>query len=133
MSNCALAYFHVLLTGLGCLSVQACACADVVFQIKTSQDRHPISPLIYGTNTCQVGQLTKLCRLGGNRWTAYNWELNVSNAGADYHYANERYLSASPTSGSAVSERINIAKSLGADALITVPILGLVAGDNAGL
>ena len=28
-----------------------------------------------------------LDRSGGNRWTAYNWETNASNAGSDYQYS----------------------------------------------
>ena len=113
-----------------CIAVQGCS--ELQFHIDTSQDRHDISPLIYGTNSCRANQLATFCRMGGNRWTAYNWELNVSNAGADNHYANDHYLSSSSAYGGAVTERINTAKSLGADALITIPILGLVAADNAG-
>ena len=48
--------------------------------------RHPISPYIYGTSQgdwAGRSRRLRLGRLGGNRWTAYNWETNASNAGAD--------------------------------------------------
>src|SRR5688500_10004393 len=51
-----------------------------------------ISPLIYGVNGLRgdparvgVGSL----RAGGNRYTAYNWENNASNAGNDYMFQND--------------------------------------------
>src|SRR5262245_35710632 len=61
--------------------------ADVTFSINSAQGVHSISPYIYGTN--QFNGSTPpvnlgLERLGGNRWTGYNWETNFSNAGTDY-------------------------------------------------
>lgn len=56
----------------------------------------PISAYIYGINSYSgipnpPRQLT-FDRTGGNRWTAYNWINNASNAGSDYHYQNDDYL-----------------------------------------
>ena len=56
----------------------------------------PISPYIYGINSYSgipnaPKQLT-FDRAGGNRWTAYNWINNGSNAGSDYHFQNDDYL-----------------------------------------
>ena len=53
----------------------------------------PISPYIYGMNFFAGSSLTNpvtLDRLGGNRWTGYNWETNASNAGRDWYYQNDR-------------------------------------------
>ena len=66
----------------------------------------PISPWIYGINfysgvTGAPPQLT-FDRAGGNRWTAYNWETNASNAGSDYLYENDDYLSSSTVPAEAV-------------------------------
>jgi len=36
-----------------------------------------------------------MVRMGGDRWRRYNWENNDSNAGSDYEYQNDDYLSAS--------------------------------------
>jgi len=102
----------------------------------------PISPLIYGLNaddtpgsgfSSLVAETRPgLIRLGGNRWTAYNWENNASNAGSDYNYENDDYLSASKTPGAAVRPTVVAAKAAGAAALVTVPIVDYVAGDESG-
>jgi hypothetical protein len=42
-------------------------------------------------------------RIGGNRWTAYNWETNASNAGSDYLYQNDTYLGGGSAPGGAVA------------------------------
>ncbi|HEX9081824.1 MAG TPA: glycoside hydrolase family 44 protein, partial [Holophagaceae bacterium] len=97
---------------------------------------HPISPYIYGLNfaTQVMGappQLT-LDRAGGNRWTAYNWETNASNAGSDYLYENDAYLSSSSTPGEAVQHVIAGDQALGMASLVTFQLQGLVAGDENG-
>ena len=69
--------------------------ADVNFSINASQGVHSISPYIYGTNqfnTSTPPVNLGLQRLGGNRWTGYNWETNYSNAGTDYLNNSDLYL-----------------------------------------
>jgi hypothetical protein len=106
--------------------------ADVTFTINATTNNHPISPLIYGANrgdnigTNKFGAL----RQGGNRWTAYNWENNFSNAGSDWYFENDRYLSSSTVPGEAVRPTIDRAKANGAAALVTIPIVDYVAGDD---
>ena len=61
--------------------------ADVTITVDPTKTK-PISPWIYGLNfytgiSGAPPHLT-LDRAGGNRWTAYNWETNASNAGSDY-------------------------------------------------
>ena len=108
--------------------------ADVTFTIDTSQANHPISPLIYGLNFPSAATLAAtratVLRLGGNRWTAYNWETNASNAGSDYCFENDNYLSSSTTPGAAVLPTVQEAKNAGAAAIVTVPIVDYVAGDE---
>jgi len=110
------------------------AAADVQIQIRSDADVHPISPLIYGTaqpeNPAQNGY--GLLRSGGNRMTAYNWETNASNAGSDYMFQNDDYLSPSNTPGDALQTTLMGAKMLGGTALLTIPIVDYVAGDKAG-
>ena len=48
-----------------------------------------------------------MVRIGGNRWTAYNWENNASNAGSDYCFQNDDFLSSSTTPGDAVKPTID--------------------------
>src|SRR5262245_48500863 len=66
----------------------------VEFAVDTAQNRHAISPYIYGINELNASRPAGLRtgRAGGNRWTAYNWETNASNAGADYHHQNDDFL-----------------------------------------
>jgi fibronectin type 3 domain-containing protein len=116
-------------------AIPANAPVDVTITISPA-NTHPISPYIYGLNfyfgeTDPPPMLT-MDREGGNRWTAYNWETNASNAGSDYLYENDDYLSSSTVPAEAV--RSFIAQDQGANmaSLITVQMQGLVAGDENG-
>ena len=116
--------------------------ADVRFEVRSDRDVHPISALIYGTNTApehgtaaaqspaqnRFGAL----RMGGNRLTAYNWENNASNAGSDWNHQNDDYLWSVASPGEAVKVVVDAAKTIGAAVLLTVPILDHVAADTLG-
>jgi fibronectin type 3 domain-containing protein len=109
--------------------------ANVTITIDPTQAK-PISPWIYGINfysgiTGAPPQLT-FDRAGGNRWTAYNWETNASNAGSDYLYENDDYLSSSTVPAEAVRSFIAEDQSNGLASLMTVQLQGLVAGDENG-
>jgi hypothetical protein len=96
--------------------------------------RHPISPYIYGTNQADWAGRSRglrLGRLGGNRWTAYNWETNASNAGADYRHQNDDYLGGGDVAGEAVRPSVARALSAGASMIVTVPMAGYVSADKA--
>jgi hypothetical protein len=69
-------------------------------------------------------------RIGGNRWTAYNWETNASNAGSDYLYQNDTYLGGGSAPGGAVAGPVSALHARGLGALVTVPIAGWVAGGH---
>ncbi|MGB6670422.1 MAG: fibronectin type III domain-containing protein, partial [Candidatus Acidiferrum sp.] len=62
------------------------ATADVTITINPAVTK-PISPYIYGINfysgITDAPPLLTFDRDGGNRWTAYNWITNASNAGSD--------------------------------------------------
>jgi hypothetical protein len=115
-----------------CLSASSAIGQTVNFVVDPTQSAQSISPYIYGVN----GELSQTQyqnlyltfeRAGGNRWTAYNWTNNASNAGSDYYYENDDYLSSSTTPGAAVLPILQNAASLNAAALITIPINGYVA------
>lgn len=119
------------------------AAGGLLFEVDASRDVHPISPLIYGRNangiTCEpTGSFVPTaCRLGGNRWTAYNWENNASNAGADYCYQNDDFLGQfagadADTPGAAATLPVAAGGPQGVLTLLTVPILDYVAGDKDG-
>lgn len=96
----------------------------------------PISPYIYGINFYSgitgAPPLLTFDREGGNRWTAYNWETNASNAGSDYIYSNDNYLSSSNVPAEAVRTFIAGDQSKGAASLVTFQLQGLVSADENG-
>jgi glycosyl hydrolase family 44 len=126
---------------------QVSGASAVTFSINTGST-HPISRFIYGINFLTevggpyVGRSpwygaslpagVTLNRMGGNRMTAYNWENNFSNAGSDYNYENDNYLDQSTAPGHAVGARVTATLARGAAMIVTVPMLGYVAADQAG-
>jgi fibronectin type 3 domain-containing protein len=113
----------------------AAAAPDVVITIDPTKTK-PISPYIYGINfyngVTGAPPLLTFDRAGGNRWTAYNWETNASNAGSDYLYENDNYLSSSTVSAEAVRSFVAGDQTTNTTSLITVQLQGLVAGDENG-
>jgi len=138
------AYFYVVsgvnASGEGADSSQATATpvnavADVTITIDPTKTK-PISPWIYGINfyagvSGAPPHLT-FDRAGGNRWTAYNWETNASNAGSDYIYNNDNYLSSSNVPAEAVRSFIAGDEASGAASLVTLQLQGLVSADENG-
>jgi len=111
----------------------AAPAGSVRFTIDSASSRHPISPYVYGMNQPDwTGRSRglKLARLGGNRWTAYNWETNASNAGTDYHNQNDDYLGGGDVPGEAVRPHVARAMAAGASMIVTVPMAGYVSADK---
>jgi hypothetical protein len=109
--------------------------ADVTITIDPTKTK-PISPYIYGLNfyfgeTNPPPMLT-LDRDGGNRWTAYNWETNASNAGSDFLYESDSFLSGSNVPAEAVRGFIAQDQGAGMASLVTVQLQGLVSADENG-
>jgi fibronectin type 3 domain-containing protein len=108
---------------------------DVIITIDPTKTK-PISPYIYGINfyngVSGAPPLLTFDRDGGNRWTAYNWETNASNAGSDYIYDNDNYLSSSNVPGEAVRGFITGDQAKNTASLITVQLQGLVSADENG-
>jgi len=108
---------------------------DVTITV-TPASQHAISPYIYGVNL--ASSLTNgppsltFDRAGGNRWTAYNWQTNASNAGSDYLYENDSFLSSSTTPAAAATNVISYDQSNGMASLVTFQMQGLVAADELG-
>jgi fibronectin type 3 domain-containing protein len=113
----------------------AIAAANITITINPSITK-PISPYIYGINFYSgitgAPPLLTFDRAGGNRWTAYNWETNASNAGSDYIYNNDNYLSSSTVPAEAVGTFIAGDQSKGVASLLTVQLQGLVSADESG-
>lgn len=106
--------------------------------IDLASESKPISPYIYGIN--QYGNQNKYTqvaatavRQGGNRTSAYNWENNASNAGADWHHMSDDHLSSSDAPGAAVTAFVNEANFYKIPyRLTTLQLLGYVAADKNG-
>ena len=106
--------------------------------IRPQEQRHKISPYIYGTNDNYPHAGAR--RLGGNRITSYNWENNASNAGVDYIHHSDDYVPSQqgvPESdynkpGAAIASFHNTSLSMGAYSLVTLPMAGYVAKDKNG-
>src|SRR5437879_503264 len=111
------------------------AAADVTITIDPAETK-PISPWIYGINfysgVSGAPPLLTLDRAGGNRWTAYNWVTNASNAGSDYIYNNDNYLSSSNVPAEAVRSFIAGDQAKGVASLLTFQLQGLVSADENG-
>jgi hypothetical protein len=94
--------------------------------IDAGANRHPISPLIYGTAFAASNQLANLGftmnRSGGNEETTYNWEINAHGKGADYYF--ESRPDSSSTPGESADSVVANAKMGGAQPLITIPMIG---------
>jgi fibronectin type 3 domain-containing protein len=116
------------------------AVADVTITIDPTKTK-PISPYIYGTNfysgnTSPQPNFT-FDRDGGNRWTAYNWINNGSNAGSDYFYENDNYLCNGSCNASIPAEAVRtfIAAdhSAGLASLVTFQMQGYVSVDTTNI
>ncbi len=110
--------------------------SDVQIVVRTDTARVPISPLIYGINVgANIATDNPLVqRSGGNRLTAYNWENNASNAGTDYCNQNDGALGAPGTPpGNAYRGILDDARTRGTAAILTLPIIDVVAADHDDL
>ena len=94
---------------LALFAVVPCSIASAVTLTLNTSSTSSISPYIYGINgTINSGGFNNLTltRAGGNRWTAYNWTNNYSNAGSDWYYENDNALDSSTTPAGAVSSTV---------------------------
>ncbi len=98
----------------------------VAISVDAQANRHPISPLIYGTAFATSNQLSDLNftvnRSGGNAETRYNWELNAHNHAADWYF--ESLDDGNSTPGASADDFVANSKNGGAEAMITIPMIG---------
>ncbi len=74
-------------------SMEDPASATPAININVFNERHPISPYIYGGNFPKDNSFieetgTRLSRWGGNDATSYNWKLHLRNICADWYFEN---------------------------------------------
>ena len=132
MTTIALLTFAVL----GCNSnTIAPPQVSITLTVEPSKVLHPISPYIYGVNQADWTHDHKyetFGRIGGNRITAYNWETNASNAGADWHHQNDGFMGGGDVAGESMRKSVAAALDAGKSILVTVPTAGYVAADKKG-
>ncbi len=97
----------------------------------------PISPYVYGINSqAAEGLGVTVRRMGGNRQTAYNWEINASNAGSDYRHVSDDWpctVLGYKNCNEPAAQFLDFAadnKRLGAETLATVPMVDWVTADK---
>jgi len=97
--------------------------------IDAAVNRRAINPNIYGVahaSTIELNELNSpLNRNGGNNTTRYNWQLNADNRANDWYY--QSIGDSSATAGERGDTFINNSKAAGAEAMLTVPLIGWVA------
>ncbi len=99
-----------------------------------------ISPYVYGINAQRPGDSgVTLRRMGGNRQTAYNWEINASNAGSDYRHVSDLwpctvlgYADCKTQPGAQFLDFAAANRGEGIETLLTVPLVDWVAADAGG-
>ncbi len=103
--------------------------APVAIAVDAQANRHAISPLIYGVAFAATGQLldlnAPLHRSGGNGTSTYNWQNNAWNHAADWFF--ESIAESSSVAGADGDDFITTSKNGGAQAMLTIPIIGWVA------
>jgi hypothetical protein len=101
--------------------------------VNVLQDRHPISPLIYGANfPSDTSYITDegvtLVRWGGNASTPYNWKNFDTNASADWYFQNR------PMDSNALYQDstnfVSTIANAGAVPIMTIGMLPWVAKDG---
>jgi hypothetical protein len=111
----------------------------VNYTISPQFDQTTISQYIYGSNWDLIsGENLTFYRSGGNRLTGYNWVNNASNAGNDWYFSSDNYLTGSTpepqasTPGLVLTTFYDSVTSKNAKGIITLPMAGYVAKDKSG-
>jgi hypothetical protein len=104
--------------------------ALITIAINAAANRLAISPLIYGVafaaTSNQLQDLNvPLHRYGGNATSRYNWQLNATSHAADWYF--ESIGDSPSTAGADGDSFILESKGGGAQAMLTIPIMGWVA------
>jgi hypothetical protein len=124
-------FLALLLVAVMFCSTAIAANINVTYNINTDVNRTPISKYIYGSNSGGNSDYT-VVRSGGNRLTAYNWENNWSNAGADWYFENDQYLSSSATPGKYVTDFRDSCVTNKQDSVVTLQMAGYVSDSVFG-
>jgi hypothetical protein len=119
------------------VSLEPIAGGPLAIQIDTGKTLGKISPYVYGVNSQKAEQFKPTVRrMGGNRQTGYNWEINASNAGSDWHHVNDEwpctslgYTNCSEPGAQFVDFALDN-KRIGAETIATLPLVDYVSADK---
>ena len=122
---------------LGALSLFAQSVPTLA--VDANANRHPISPYIYGINEYADSGLGSIMhipvrRFGGDATTSYNWQIDVSNAAADWYFVNGSQTSVIPPSlpdGSSFDQYHEANLQTGALSLGTISLMDWTPKDNS--
>ena len=121
------------------VAAPATAAPGPALTVDATADKHPISPRIYGLNFADRAVARRIDlpvdRWGGNTTDAYNWRLGAANTGQDWYYENvadcwneaHGWCASGPVRG--YREFVGKDRAVGAESLITLPMMGHVAKD----
>jgi hypothetical protein len=112
---------------------------DLHFDVAVGEKIRTISPYVYGVNsqpTDGVGATVR--RMGGNRQTGYNWEINASNAGSDYKHSSDEWPCTAmgyrdcSVPGAQFVDFAQSNRRAGLESIATVPLVDYVTADKNG-
>jgi hypothetical protein len=113
--------------------------SDLQFEITPAKVIRTISPYVYGINSQpDDGIGVSVRRTGGNRQTAYNWEIDASNAGNDYQHSSDLWACQSlgykdcEQPGAQYLDFTRANRAAGMDSLVTIPLVDYVVADHNG-
>jgi mannan endo-1,4-beta-mannosidase len=112
---------------------------ELAFDVRPAEVIRKISHYVYGLNSQSLDDTgATVRRNGGNRGSVYNWEINASSAGKDYHHTNDDWpctILAIKNCAEPAAQFIGFFaqnKAHGADTIVTVPMLDYAAADKSG-
>ncbi len=111
----------------------------LAFEVAPDQVIGSISPFVYGVNSQKPADTrATVRRMGGNRQTAYNWELNASNAGSDYQHSSDDWPCTNlgytdcGVPGAQFIDFVLENQKRSEQSLVTIPMLDWVSADKNG-
>ena len=112
---------------------------ELGFEVKPKVVIRTISPYVYGINSQKnEGFGATVRRMGGNRQTAYNWEINASNAGSDYQHSSDEWACTAmgykncSTPGAQFLDFVADNHAAGMESVVTIPLVDYVVADKHG-
>ena len=109
----------------------------VVITVDAGANRHAIDPRIYGLAWATQAQLADLDatinRWGGNAVSRHNWAFSTTNRAKDYFFENipDPVSSGDGSNGKSADDFIDLTRAAGAQAIITVPLMGMLPIDRS--